>query len=292
MRLSNIIHELNLINECKCINEQDFDYMARITSKIDGTKCVFLSEEKYIGALDASVKMLITTEEIFEKIDDKQYGICICKNPKVIYNKILNHIAKKENVMLPTRVGKNCVISPLAYIAPTGVVIGDNVIIDDHVSVYEGTSVENDVVIHAGARVGIQDYNYYVEQNSVEHLTHIGKTIIKNNVEIGYNSVIGRALYGYNATIIGEYTKIGNCVLIGHDSKIGKMSKIYSSSTIGGNVRIGDNSNVYMGVTMKNAIVIGNNCEVEMGSVVIRDVEDGQKVFGNPARRMISPGDK
>lgn len=289
MLLSELLDEMGELEHCKIYNEKKFDVLARITSAINGKRCIFLSDRGYIRSIPDDTTMVITNEEFLDDFIGRNEGICICENPRAIFHKILNYQATKFHEKKVTVIGKDCIISENAYIDPYNVIVEDGVVIEEFACIYEGSHIGSGCIIHAGAKIGIQDYNYFIEEDSITHLKHVGKTVLQDNVEIGYNSVIGRALYSYNHTFVGRNCKIGNGVLIGHDSRIEDMSKIYANSTIGGNVSIGKKSNVYMGSTIKNAITIGNSAEIEMGSVVIRNVEDNQKVFGNPARQVMNP---
>ena len=290
MLISELLKEIGEINNCVIINEKPFDNLARITSVSEGKKCVFLADKSYLSEVANDITMVITKQEFESFFRERNVGLCICEKPKRLYNKLLNYIAEQHQEYVPTIIGDGCQISEKAYIAPYNVVIENNVIVEEYACIYEGSLIKEGTIIHAGAKISTQDYNYY--EGSAEeyiHLKHVGRTILDKCVDVGYNTIIGRALYDYSQTFIGEGCKIGSGVLIGHDCYIDYGSKIYANSTLGGNVKVGHNSNIYMGVTIKNAISIGNNSNVEMGSVVIRSVKDEQNVFGNPARVVLSP---
>jgi serine acetyltransferase len=55
------------------------------------------------------------------------------------------------------------------------------------------------------------------------------------------------------------------------------------NSALQGSVQVGEDSEVITAVVM-NQIKIGDRSKAGMGSVVIKDIESGVTVFGNPAR--------
>lgn len=290
MKLSYLLDELGKLEECEIYNEKEFQVFARITTCLKETRCIFLTDKKYIPLIPEKTTMVITTEAFKEIFLERTEGICICKNPKAIYFTLLNYIANKKSDVFKTIIGENCSISEQAYIAPFNVIIGDGVKIEEFASIYEGTKIGNDCVVHSGAKIGIQDYNFFKQENQIQHVMHQGKTILGNNVEVGFNSVIGRALYDYSQTYVGDSCKIGCNTSVGHDDRIGNNVMICANVVIGGHAVIRDNVEISIGVSIKNGVSVGENVHIDMGSVVVRDVESNINVFGNPARKIISPG--
>jgi UDP-3-O-[3-hydroxymyristoyl] glucosamine N-acyltransferase len=113
-------------------------------------------------------------------------------------------------------------------------------------------------------------------------MPHQGNVIIEENVEIGSNTCIDRAVIG--STVIGAGTKIDNLVHIAHGVKIGKNCLIVAGAVIGGSCEIGDNCFIGINASVKNKVKIGNNVTIGMGAVVLKDVPDGATVVGNPGR--------
>lgn len=82
------------------------------------------------------------------------------------------------------------------------------------------------------------------------------------------------------SSLIGENSKIGPNVYIGHDVKIGKNANIYPNVTILEGVIIGDNVTIYPGVTIREFCTIGNNVILQPGAVIGSDGFGYVKVNG------------
>jgi len=272
------------------INENNFDRFSRTTSNSDGAICVYVASPQYIKTIPDNATMVIVAEDIYNELNNEKYGVCISKKPKATYFRAFVAAATSiKSEAKPTIIGNNCEISNFVSISKTNVTIGNNVKIEDFVTIYDNVVIGDNCVIRSGARIGVQDYNFFEDEDKLVHLPHYGALIIMDDVEIGFNTVVGKSLYPGDTTVIGKGTKIANGCGIGHDCKIGENVMIYAGTMLAGFVEIGDNTHITLNATIKNAIKIGSNVQVDMGSVVLRSVSDGEKVFGNPARRVVSP---
>lgn len=97
-------------------------------------------------------------------------------------------------------------------------------------------------------------------------------TILHLNSYISINAILGRSCL------------INKGAIVGHDCNLGDFCVLSPSVTIGGNVTIGNNTFIGTGACIRNGIRIGRNAIIGMGSVVVKDVDDGDVVVGNPAR--------
>lgn len=290
MRISELLKTSPDSDVLRIVGEREFDRFARTTSISEGNVCVFVASEQYIKTIPSNASMIITTESIADRISDENYGICISNNPKATYFRaFVSAISDNKKNQFPTIFGKNTRIGKLSVISDVNVKIGNNVIIEDFVTIYENVTIGDNCIIRSGVRLGVQDYNYFNDNGSLTHLPHYGELIIQDNVEIGFNTVVGISLYPSDTTVIGSGSKIANECGIGHDCKIGNNVMIYAGTLLAGFVEIGENTHITLNSTIKNGLKIGKNVQVNMASVVIRDIPDGHTVFGNPAKRVITP---
>lgn len=134
--------------------------------------------------------------------------------------------------------------------------------------------------------------NPAVKKKVVEELLAKGArfaSIIHPSTRIYAEKPLGKGLVTYpNAKIatgceIGDFVTLQSTIL-GHDAKVGDYATVSSSCGITGGVTlkegcfIGDHAAIAVGLE------VGEYAYVGIGSVVIRNVEAGTKVFGNPAR--------
>ena len=85
---------------------------------------------------------------------------------------------------------------------------------------------------------------------------------------------------------IGDNTIINTRASIDHDCVIGCHVHISPGCTLSGNVTVGDETHIGAGATVIQGRQIGCGCLIAAGAVVVRDIDDGERVAGVPARKM------
>ena len=211
------------------------------------------------------------------------------KSPKVIFSKILNqYFAKPINYYLVNKVSK--------HKANHEIIVSDNVFIGQNVKIGKGTIIFPNVVIEADSvigenciikshvSIGTDGLGFEHEDQKLVKFPQLGNVIIGNNVELGPNSTVRRATL--DSTVIGEGSKIGSLVNIGHNSLIGQNCILTCNVITGGSSILG--KDVFMGINsiIKNGVSIGDNSKIGMGSVVIKDIPSNVVAFGNPAKKI------
>lgn len=289
--ISKLLQEYCIIDEVSLLGERPFDVFARATTHVDGNRCIFISDKKYLREIDPTVSMVITTESIAKLLDkDGDIGVCVSENPRGLFFELMSTYENGEGLeKFETRIGKNCDISKTAIISPYNVIIGDNVQIGDYVVIHPNTTIGDCVTIQTGAKIAEQDFNVYSYHGIKKRVYHSGHVVIGSNVLISPGVFVGQAMYSYGKTFIGDNCFIGANIVIGHNTEIQSGCEVCANSALGGYCKIGENTKIFMTVTVANATTVGKNVTVNMGSVVIRNIPDGKTVFGNPAREIITP---
>lgn len=269
------------------IKDVTFNVLGIIDSKTNQSTLSFIDDIKFIDKLfmNKNITCVITNEIISKIISSKSdIGIVICENPRLEFFKLhnlLSSLQEYSGIDYKTVIKNKCCISNLAYISPKNVTIGNNVIVEEFVSIKENTTIGDDCIIRAGSVIGSSGFEYKKTSDNIFAVIHVGRVEIGNNVEIKCNTVIDKAIYPWDSTIIGDFSKIDNLVHIAHAVKIGKNVMIPAMSVIGGRTIINDDSWIGIGSVIRNGVEIGRNSKVNMGSVVTKNVGDNESVSGN-----------
>jgi UDP-3-O-[3-hydroxymyristoyl] glucosamine N-acyltransferase len=202
----------------------------------------------------------------------------LMKENKVIRKGISKHAIIAESA----KIGRDCYIGDFTIIGEN-CLIGDQTVIDSRV-VIKNAKVGNNCVIQPGNVIGEEGFAFEREKKdmNLERFPHLGKVIIKDNVEIFANCSIARG--SISDTIIEEGTKIDSLCHIAHNVHIGKNTQVTAGTVIGGSTQIGNNCWLGLNSTIKHKIRVGDNVIVGSGSSVIHNVEDKDIVAGVPAK--------
>ncbi|MDR0520105.1 MAG: hypothetical protein LBG82_08700 [Clostridiales Family XIII bacterium] len=85
---------------------------------------------------------------------------------------------------------------------------------------------------------------------------------------------------------IGKHAIINGYSGVGHDAVLGDFISVMSKCDITGNTIIGDGVYIATSVAVIPGITVGEGAFLGAGSVIVKDVERGAKMIGNPARRV------
>ena len=181
-----------------------------------------------------------------------------------------------KNVQL----GKGVQIYPHTYIGDN-VKIGDHTILYSGVKIYYNCQVGNDCILHAGVVVGSDGFGFEPDAKGVnQKLPQIGNVIIEDDVEIGANTTIDRAMMG--STIVRRNAKIDNLVQIGHNVEVGASDFLCAQVGIAGSSKIGSHCILAGQVGVAGHLEIADNCVFGAQSGIPSSVRTPGMYQGSP----------
>lgn len=282
MKLSEAIAHI----EGELVRDGDFSVIAFATEREQTNFLTFLEKEKFLPALDnENISCVLCTPELADKIPPHIQGVFVCRRPKASLFALHNALSEHEGYVgksFPTKIGKNCRISPLASVPKENVIIGDNVTIEP-MAVLKGRIVlEDNVVIRSGAVIGCKGFSFSKDEdgNNVS-VVDTAKIILKDGVEIFENVTISIGIFPWEETVIGENTKIDAQCYVGHGTHTGKNCLLAAGCRCCGNTLLGDNVWIGGGAIVSNRVSVGTNARVSIGAVATKNVPDEMTVSGN-----------
>jgi len=247
----------------------------------------FLSNQKYRLLMKKTKAGVVCVDRTTPLEEGKNY--LISDNPSYTFQKIIHILAHDASpsgfkgihptavVHQSAKLGREVTIGPYVVI-DRDTVIGDRCKIYSHanigpevniksdctiysnVTIREGTEIGNRVILQPGSVIGSCGYGYLPDEKGNHHkITHFGKVILEDDVEIGANSTIDRARF--KETKISSGTKVDNLVQIAHNVTLGKNNLIVAQCGISGSSKTGRN------VTLAGQVgVVGH---LELGDEVV-----------------------
>ena len=190
------------------------------------------------------------------------------------------HIHDFVTIADDARVGNGCIIYPGVCIG-WDVQLGNDCIIYPNVVIYNGCRIGNRVIINANSTIGEDGFGYATHKGVHHKIPQIGIVVIEDDVEIGTCCGIERGTLG--DTVIGQGSKLGDLVAIGHGTKIGAHCLLVVQVGVAGSTTLGHHCVVGGQVGIVGHINIGNNVMIAAQSGVINNIPDGTTLLGSPA---------
>ncbi len=247
------------------LNNQDEIEITGLNTLLDSNEnqLTFLENKKYISDLKntKAAAVLVTPENANEVPNGTIALVCdepylnLAKISKLFAPNVVEMDGEKPLIGGGTKVmpnvyigkdsvvGSDCTIMAGAFIGDN-VKIGNNTIIYPNVTVYRDCTIGNDCIIHAGTVIGSDGFGFAnTKDGKYIKIYQNGNVTIGNDVEIGANSAIDRAVF--NSTIIEDGVRIDNLVHIAHNCKIGRGSILVGQVGLAGSTIL--NAYVVMG---------------------------------------------
>jgi len=151
-------------------------------------------------------------------------------------------IAPSATLANGAKIGKNCHIMAGVYVG-SGCEIGDDTILYPNVVIYRDCSIGTGCIVHAGAVIGSDGFGFASnKQGKHNKIYHNGNVVVEDDVEIGANTTIDRAVFG--TTHIQQGSRLDNLIQVGHNCVFGQGSVAAAQSGFAGSTVVGA-SNVF-----------------------------------------------
>lgn len=269
----------------------------------------FLCDAKYLSHLpNTNASVVLMTESIAFDGETRATLIRV-ENARAAMGQLLALVAKamnpaKQGIEQPCFISEGVAVPEDAYVGAFAYIgknvqlgkgvqiyphtyIGDNVKIGDHTILYSGVKiyyncqVGNDCILHAGAVIGSDGFGFEPDAKGVnQKLPQIGNVIIEDDVEIGANTTIDRAMMG--STVVRRNAKIDNLVQIGHNVEVGASDFLCAQVGIAGSSKIGSHCILAGQVGVAGHLEIADNCVFGAQSGIPSSVRKPGMYQGSP----------
>lgn len=269
----------------------------------------FLYNDKYEHYIYTTESSVVLVNQNFEPKQDIKATLIKVVDAREAVTKLLQLYEsmkpKREGIselafIDPTaKIGEKCYIGPFVAIAE-GVEIGDGCVLHPHVTVgrnakvgsnteiysnaviYHDCRVGNRCILHAGCVIGADGFGFQPTDTGYEKIPQIGIAIIEDDVEIGANTCIDRAVMG--ATIVHSGVKLDNLVQIAHNDEIGSHTVMSAQVGIAGSTKVGEWCMFGGQVGIAGHANIANRVMVGAQAGIPNDVKkEGAALQGSPA---------
>ena len=269
----------------------------------------FLCDAKYLPHLPQTGASVVLMTESIPFDGETNATLIRVENARAAMGQLLSLVAKamnpakqgverpsfvSEGVIIPddayigafayigknVQLGKGVQIYPHTYIGDN-VKIGDNTILYSGVKVYYNCVIGKDCILHAGVVVGSDGFGFEPDAKGVnQKLPQIGNVIIEDDVEIGANTTVDRAMMG--STIIRRNAKLDNLVQVAHNVEIGESTFMCAQVGVAGSTKVGSHCILAGQVGVAGHITIADNCVFGAQSGIANHVKKPGMYQGSP----------
>ena len=147
--------------------------------------------------------------------------------------------------------------------------------------VYPQTRLGARCLLHAGVVLGGDGFGFATADGEHLKVPQVGRVVVEDDVEIGSNSAVDRAMLG--ETRIGRGSKLDDLVMIAHGVQLGAGALLAAQSGIAGSARLGAGATLAGQAGVAGHLELGEHVTVAAKSAVFSDLTDGAFVAGVPA---------
>jgi len=295
-KLSQITKELNID-----FNGNDIDIDGIHTlSEASPRQLSFFNDSKYASQLPDTKAGAVLIDEKHAKllppatialITDEAY-LKLALASKFFAHKLESHgsdpvIGKGCDIDQRTGFGKNVTLGDNVTVLAgcyvgDNVTVGSNTLLHPNVTLYHGTQVGQSCIIHSGTVIGCDGYGFaHTKLGEHVKIYQNGNVVVEDDVEIGANCAIDRAVFG--TTYIRKGTKLDNLIQIAHNCDVGEHSLCAAQVGLAGSTTLG--RNVVMGGQSATAghLEVGAFTTIAGKGGVTKSLEGGKTYAGFPA---------
>lgn len=273
----------------------------------------FICEEKYLPLLETTNAGVVLVSSCFRDAAEtlpRRCAVVFVENARGAMAQLLQEVAKllnpkrhgieqpafiSDGVTVPedayigafayigknVRLGKGVQIYPNCYLGDN-VKIGDNTILYAGVKVYYNCEIGKDCILHSGVVIGGDGFGFEPDANGInQKIPQIGNVIIEDDVEIGANSTVDRAMMG--STRVKRNAKIDNLVQVAHNVQVGESCFLCAQVGIAGSTTIGDHCIMAGQVGVNGHIEITDHCVFGAKTGIASSVRKPGTYQGQPA---------
>ncbi|MFN3729159.1 MAG: UDP-3-O-(3-hydroxymyristoyl)glucosamine N-acyltransferase [Fimbriimonadaceae bacterium] len=160
--------------------------------------------------------------------------------------------------------------------------IGADSMIYPLVAIYHDVSIGARCLVHSGCVIGADGFGFVFDGSIHHKVPHAGGVQIGDDVELGSNTAIDRAMAG--DTVIGDGTKLDNLVQVGHNVQIGSHTVVAGLTGFSGSAQVGSRVQIGGQVGIPPHKRVGDDVAIGAKSGVADDLLEPGEYFGTPAR--------
>lgn len=269
----------------------------------------FLANDKYEHYIYETQSSVVLVNNSFEPKKEIQATLIKVADAREAVGKLLTiyesmkpkpkGISELAFVDPTAKIGENVYLGPFVAIGP-GAVIGDGCILHPHATVganakigeytqmYSNSVVYHDCkvgarcVLHAGCVIGADGFGFAPTPEGYEKIPQIGIAILEDDVEIGANTCVDRAVMG--ATVVHKGVKLDNLIQIAHNDEIGSHTVMSAQVGIAGSAKIGEWCMIGGQAGLCGHIKVPNRTMIgPQTGIITPPKEEGKSIMGYPS---------